>query len=52
MVGAIKRGLTLKDFECLTIGMIIDYCSEYNDWENQSKEHNIKKATQEDFNKF
>ena len=51
MVGAIRRGLTLADFEYLTIGMIIDYCTEYNEWENVS-EDSEKMATQEDFNKF
>lgn len=51
MVGAIRRGLALRDFECLTIGMIIDYCSEYNESINPS-EDSEKMATQEDFNKF
>ena len=51
MVGAIRRGLTLRDFECLTIGMIIDYCSEYDDIINPS-EDSEKMATQEDYNAF
>lgn len=51
MVGAIRRGLTLRDFEYLTIGMIIDYCSEYDESVNPS-EDSEKMATQEDYDKF
>ena len=31
MVGALLRGLTLQDFETLTVGMLVDYIRTYND---------------------
>ena len=47
MVAAINKGLTLSDFEELTIGMIIDYIVTYN---NDDEE--IREADQSDFDAF
>ena len=57
MVGAISRGLTLKDMDNLTIGQIVDYCIEYNNIngytdENESEEDTIIIAGQKEFDKF
>lgn len=53
MVGAIKRGLTLKDFEVMTIGMIMDYIITYNNIHHQDDEEEaIREATQADFDAF
>ncbi|QNO14921.1 hypothetical protein HYG86_09115 [Alkalicella caledoniensis] len=48
MVGAIKRGLTLSDFENLTIGMIIGYITTYNGLDQEES----REATQEDIDAF
>lgn len=50
LVGAIKRGLSLRDFEEMTLGMLLDYFSEFDQFENDDDEETI--ATQEDFDKF
>ena len=50
MVGAIKRGLSLRDFEEMTLGMLLDYFFEFDQFENDEDEE--IKATQEDFDKF
>lgn len=53
MVRAIERGLSLKDFEILTIGMILDYIIEFDNLQPQDDEPNsTKEATQRDFDAF
>ncbi len=52
MTGAITRGLTLKDFDNMTIGQIVDYCKTYNDLNKSPEEKDTKIASQKDFDKF
>lgn len=52
MTGAITRGLTLKDFEDMTIGQIVDYCKTYNELNKPAEEKGTKIASQKDFDKF
>lgn len=54
MTGAITRGLTLKDFDSMTIGQIVDYCKTYNDLNKSADERDkeTKIASQRDFDKF
>ncbi|MGP1567932.1 MAG: hypothetical protein ACTTHM_04390 [Peptoanaerobacter stomatis] len=53
-----SRGLTLQDFEKLTIGQIVEYCITYNQANNQSKNDDgddkmiTRKATQSDWDRF
>jgi hypothetical protein len=51
MVGAIGRGLTLADFEVMTVGMIMGYIAMHN---NLHSEHlnDVREANQDDFNNF
>lgn len=57
MVGAIKRGLTLRDFEDLTFGMVMGYIATYNDIcfsDEGGKEDkdSFRMASQADFDNF
>lgn len=54
MTGAITRGLTLRDFDSMTIGQIVDYCKTYNDLNKspEEKEKEPRKASQKDFDRF
>lgn len=54
MTHAISRGLLLRDFNMLSIGMILDYIAQYDALRgNRSEdEEEIKQATQEHFNNF
>lgn len=53
MAGAIMRGLTLKDFDNMTIGQIVDYCKTYNELNKPDEEQTkTKKASQKDFDRF
>ena len=51
MLRALERGLSLNDFENLTVGMILDYIIEYNNehLEDDEREDTIKQAGQYDF---
>lgn len=57
MAGALLRGLTLRDFDNLSVGQIVDYAITYNkqnkpkDEEFDDKE-TVRNATQDDINKF
>lgn len=46
MTGAITRGLTLQDFETMTIGQIVDYCITYN------KMHRVEEGPEEPEERF
>lgn len=54
MLRAIERGLTLSDFENLTVGMIIDYIISYNNEHLKDEDmiDDVRTATQADFDRF
>ncbi|HHX63228.1 MAG TPA: hypothetical protein GX707_21325 [Epulopiscium sp.] len=54
MTHAISRGLLLRDFNMLSIGMILDYIAQYDVLRGNKAEgeEEIKQATQEHFNNF
>jgi len=54
MLRALERGLTLRDFEHLTLGMIIDFITTYNNERlgDEEKEDSVRTATQADFDRF
>ena len=56
MLGALERGLSLRDFEDLTPGMLLDYVITYNnerlsDADGDTRE-TVRQATQVDFDRF
>jgi len=56
MLGALERGLSLRDFEHLTPGMLLDYIITYNnerlnDADGDTRE-TVRQATQVDFDRF
>ena len=54
MVGALKRGISLNDFNNLTVGMIIGYITEWNNHNlsDDERESAVRNATQSDFDRF
>jgi len=54
MLRAIERGLSLVDFEDLTLGMIIGFITTYNNERltDDEKEDSVRMATQADFDRF
>lgn len=52
MTGAISRGLSLSDFEKMTIGQIVDYVITYNEIHSDKKEQEEREANQSDFDSF
>ena len=59
MLRALERGLTLHNFDYMTVGMILDFVITYNnehvdDDDNSSPGQNnkVRKATQADFDRF
>jgi hypothetical protein len=54
MLRALERGLTLRDFEHLTLGMILGYVVTYNNehLDDNEKEDTVRQATQADFDRF
>ena len=54
MLRALERGLTLRDFEHLTLGMIIGFITTYNNEQlgDDKKEADARPATQADFDSF
>lgn len=51
MVRSIERGLPLRDWEFLTIGMIVDYVIEFNNLRSDQPE-TVKVAGQAEFDRF
>lgn len=51
MVRALERGISLSDFNDLTMGMIIDYVITYNNLYKE-KDEEVREATQDDFDNF
>lgn len=52
MVRAIERGLSLSDFQEMTVGMIVGYITTYNDLNSNDEEEIVIEATQNDFDSF
>ena len=54
MLRAIERGLTLRDFESLTPGMIFGYIAAFNNekLDDDEKEDSVRMATQADFDRW
>jgi len=54
MLRAIERGLSLVDFEDLTLGMIIGFITTYNNERlgEDEKEDSVRMATQADFDRW
>jgi len=56
MLRSIERGLTLRDFEILTVGAIIDYIVAYNDesmpGSGQAEPVRVRPASQQDYDRF
>ena len=54
MLRAIERGLTLRDFEDLTLGMITGFITTYNNERlgEDEKEDSVRRATQADFDRW
>lgn len=48
---ALERGITLSDFDNLTIGMIMDIIITYNN-ENNFEDEDTREATQQDFDSW
>ena len=51
MVAALTRGLTLSDFEVLTVGMIIGFITKFNNMHDDNTDK-TREANQSDFNSF
>ena len=51
LVRALERGLTISDFDLLTVGMVLDYIIEYNRLHSEQKDP-VRTATQGDFDGF
>lgn len=54
MTAGLSRGLTLSDFDNLTLGQVIDYIIVYDNQNmtEEDKENEVRMATQADFDKF
>jgi hypothetical protein len=56
MVKALERGLSLSDFEHLTVGFIVGYIATYNNLYDETEEEKAdraeREATQSDYDAF
>ena len=54
MLRALERGLTLRDFEDLTFGMIMGFVVTYNNehLDDDDRKDMVRQATQADFDAF
>lgn len=54
IVRSLERGLTLKDFEDMTVGMLLDVIITFNNLhlEDDEKEEITREATQSDMDNF
>ena len=50
MLRALQAGLTLRDFELLTTGMILDFIITASN--DRSEDDGAREATQEDYDRF
>ncbi|MEG2814514.1 MAG: hypothetical protein RSA79_07915 [Oscillospiraceae bacterium] len=52
LLSLISIGFSVKDIELFDIGMLIDILTTFNNEYDDTKNNNVKNATQEDFNNF
>ena len=54
MVRALERGLTLRDFEDLTFGMILGFITTYNNerLDSDEREDTVRMASQADYDRW
>jgi hypothetical protein len=52
MIRALERGLSLSDFNEMTVGMLIDFIVTYNNGKMDHEEEEERFATQNDFDCF
>ena len=52
MLRALERGLSLSDFDYMTVGMIIDFIVTYNNERIEDQEEEPRQASQDDFDRF
>lgn len=53
MLRALERGLSLSDFDYMTVGMIIDFIVTYNNENTKDEnEDEVRNANQADFDSF
>lgn len=54
MLRAIERGLSLKDFEEMTVGMILDFIITFNNenLKDEDREDEVRMANQSDFDRW
>jgi len=52
IIKALERGITLSDFDNLTIGMIMDILITFNNENYSEDEEDIREATQQDYDSW
>lgn len=52
MLRALQRGLTLSDFNELTLGMILGLITTYSNEQLENKEEEAREASQADFDRW
>lgn len=54
MLRAFERGLSLRDFEDMTVGMILDFIITFNNenLQDEDREDEVRMANQSDFDRF
>jgi len=54
MLRALERGLTLRDFEDLTFGMILGFITTYNNehLDDDEREDTVRMASQADYDRW
>jgi hypothetical protein len=52
IIRALERGLSLSDFNEMTVGMLIDFIVTYNNEKIDHEEEEERFATQNDFDRF
>ena len=53
---ACKAGLTVSDFDCMTVGMILDVVNDYIELtsaaDSNNESYGVREATEKDFKRF
>ena len=52
MCRVFERGLSLADFENMTVGMLIGYITTYNNLNSKEEKEEMREATQSDYDNF